>query len=53
MKAKFNKWYVGAFVFLVLAFIPDPTDLIDAGTPFLELAAAILTAYMGRNKGAQ
>lgn len=45
---KSSKFYIAAAVFFVLAFVPDPTDLLDAGLPFLELVAAAAAAFAGR-----
>ena len=36
--------YAVAVVALVLAFVPDPTDLLDAGLPFIELAVSVVAA---------
>lgn len=44
---KHKWWIVGAA--LVLALIPvDPTDVIDAGTPIVELAVAVAALIGGR-----
>jgi len=46
------KWYdyIILFIFLVLVFIPDPTDVADVGLPIVEPLLAFGYYYL-RTKG--
>lgn len=48
----FVKDYSGIIIasFVVLAFIPDPTDLVDGGLPIIELIGVISTMIVSRSK---
>lgn len=46
-----GKWVIWVLVVaLLLAFLPDPTDVIDAGTPILELIVAFTLYWFGVKK---
>lgn len=42
---KRSSLYVVALLAFILAFVPDPTDLIDGGLPFIELVVSALAAF--------
>ena len=41
---------IGIIISLLLAFIPDPTDLIDAGTPIAEIISVLVFYFLGIKK---
>lgn len=46
-----NKKFWLAIIFVgLLAFLPDPTDVLDGGTPIIEFATVVLLAYFGGKK---